>query len=70
MNSIIFIFSLLVLFFNLSSAISPLYDQMKTDIVNLNVRNFDTQITKLRTTGGVSIVQYYTGGDGKSSTLK
>ena len=66
MKNIIFLISLQVLLLNLSSAISPLYDQMKTDIVNLNVRNFDTQITKLRSTGGVSIVQYYTGGDGKS----
>lgn len=66
MKIIIFLLFQLILFFNLSSAISPLYDQMKTDIVNLNARNFDTQITKLRTTGGVSIVQYYTGGDGKS----
>ena len=66
MKNIILLFSLLVLFFSLSSAISPLYDQMKTDIINLNVRNFDTQITKLRSTGGVSIVQFYTGGDGKS----
>lgn len=61
---------LLLLIINFSKSISNLYDQMKTDVVNLNDRNFVAQISKLRTTGGVSIVHYYSGDDGQSSSLK
>ena len=59
-----------LLYTNYSMALFNLYDQMKTDVINLNERNFASQIKKPRTTGGVSIIHYYTGDDGQSEDLK
>ena len=70
MKNLIISFLWLLVIFNFSQAISNLYDQMKTDVVNVNEKNFVSQISKPRTTGGVSIVHYYTGDDGSSYKLK
>lgn len=47
-----------------------LYDQHNSNVINLNKKNFDTQITANRAKNVVSIVHYYTTDDNKSKELK
>ena len=49
---------------------NQLYDNNLSNVVNLNQKNFDTQITLNRSKNIVSIVHFYTMDDGKSSGYK
>lgn len=53
-----------------SSVNSALYEAQTSNVVNLNIRNFDTQITQTRAKNTVSFVHFYTKSDGKSRTYK
>lgn len=63
--------SLIITILIISYAIcAPFYDPQKTNVVNLNPKNFDTQITQNRSKSVVSFIHFYTKNDGKSNTLK
>jgi hypothetical protein len=47
-----------------------LYDSSKSNVINLNKKNFDTQIISNRSKKIVSIVHYYTPDDSKSTGYK
>ena len=49
---------------------NQLYDTNLSNVVNLNQKNFDTQITLNRSKNIVSIVHFYTMDDGKSKGYK
>lgn len=59
---------LLSLFVNITNY--PLYDVQKSNVVNLNPKNFDTQITKTRSKTTVSFVHFYKPDDLKSRSIK
>ena len=61
---------LLLALLGTAMAVAPLYDQRQSDVMNLNQLNFDTQITKLLGTGSVSVVHFYSNGDGRSPSMK
>ncbi len=64
-------FTLVLVFLILSSTIQAhLYDNNNSNVVNLNPKNFDTQITLNRSKNIVSIVHFYKLDDGKSRGLK
>lgn len=48
----------------------PIYDTNKSNVVNLNTKNFETQITKNRSKNIVSFIHYYTKDDLKSNKSK
>jgi thioredoxin-like negative regulator of GroEL len=47
-----------------------LYSNTLSNVINLNKKNFDTQITSNRAKNVVSLVHYYTPNDGKSQDYK
>ena len=49
---------------------NTLYDNNLSNVVNLNQKNFDTQITLNRSKNVISIVHFYTMDDNKSKGLK
>lgn len=53
-----------------SSLSYPLYDVSKSNVVNLNPKNFDTQITQTRSKNVVSFIHFYTRDDLKSNGYK
>lgn len=61
---------ILLIFFNYSIIAYPLYDNTKSNVVNLNPKNFDTQITHTRAKTTVSLVHFYTNDDLKSNGYK
>ena len=46
-----------------------LYDAGRSSLINLNTKNFDTQITNNRKEG-ISLIHFYSPNDGKSNELK
>ena len=63
---ITFLFSILAYIVNSV----PLYSSQTSNIVNLNPKNFDTQILHSRAKNTISFVHFYTRSDGKSNTYK
>jgi thioredoxin-like negative regulator of GroEL len=63
------IFLILLIIFNLSQC-AELYDNNNSNVINLNKKNFDTQITLNRSKNIVSLVHYYKLDDGKSRGMK
>lgn len=61
---------LIILTVNVSVKAAALYESQTSNVVNLNTRNFDTQITQTRAKNTVSFVHFYTKNDGKSKTYK
>lgn len=55
--------------FNLITS-AAIYSNQNSNVVNLNPKNFDTQITQTRTKNTVSFVHFYTKNDSKSKSLK
>jgi thioredoxin-like negative regulator of GroEL len=47
-----------------------IYDDKASNVINLNLKNFDTQITSNRSKNIVSLVHFYKSDDGKSRGLK
>jgi thioredoxin-like negative regulator of GroEL len=60
----------LILVILTSCSKNQLYDTNLSNVVNLNQKNFDTQITLNRSKNIVSIVHFYTMDDGKSKGYK
>lgn len=52
------------------SLCSDLYDKNNSNVINLNKKNFDTQITLNRSKNIISVVHYYKLDDGKSRGMK
>jgi hypothetical protein len=61
---------LVLLFIFSQCAKNELYDGNNSNVINLNKKNFDTQITLNRSKNIVSLVHYYTMDDGKSRGFK
>jgi len=60
----------LVMLFMVTVYSKELYDNNNSNVVNLNKKNFDTQITLNRSKNIVSLVHFYTLDDGKSRGMK
>jgi hypothetical protein len=52
------------------SLCAELYDNNNSNVINLNKKNFDTQITLNRSKNVISVVHYYKLDDGKSRGMK
>jgi thioredoxin-like negative regulator of GroEL len=52
------------------AAKTELYDNNNSNVINLNKKNFDTQITSNRSKNIISVVHFYTFEDGKSRGMK
>lgn len=63
-------YSLLLLLVFSQCSKTELYDSSKSNVINLNKKNFDTQITLNRSKDIISVVHFYTMEDGKSRGIK
>ena len=67
-KSLILISSIFVLFASVASL--TLYDNNISNVINLNPKNFDSQIIQNRSKNVISIVHFYKPEDGKSRSVK